>query len=93
LEYEGGKPVAPFKFNYVWLMEEDYRKLIEEMWEPLSSHSSSSFMHKFEENISRVKVIMKNWYFSFKEKSQALLKEIELIRIKKLFDDNSFESS
>jgi len=46
-------------------------------------------MQSFAENISVMKFVTKNWYFSFKEKSQALLKETKL-GTKKLFDDNSF---
>ena len=45
------KPVAPFKFNLEWLLEEDYRKLIEETWEPLETNPNISFMKQMSDNL------------------------------------------
>ena len=40
------KPVAPFKFNPEWLLEEYYQRLIGESWKPLEANPNTSFMKK-----------------------------------------------
>jgi hypothetical protein len=52
-------PPSPFKFNKVWLTEEDYRSLVKGTWVHLESSSSSSFILQFVENLARVKIVTK----------------------------------
>lgn len=51
------KPRAPFKFNHVWLQDEEYTKLIKDHWvsHPISNHRSAAegFCH----NLSQLKQI------------------------------------
>ena len=69
------KSTTPLKFNHIWLLKEDYKNMVEDIWEPLRSHNPSSFMQHFVDNIAKVKYKTKAWSISFKEKCQAHLKE------------------
>jgi len=51
----GPKIPLPMKFNHEWLKEEDYNKMIEETWHPLSEDAGQYFMQQFYENIGKNK--------------------------------------
>jgi hypothetical protein len=65
----GEKLPAPFKFNYNWLPEEDYRNLVSETWVHMMPKSPSSFMRKMVDNLRCIKIVLKHSFHSYKEKT------------------------
>jgi hypothetical protein len=45
LEIEGAsrKPTSPFKFNFAWLKEEIFIKLVKEVWTPIGKTERAMF--------------------------------------------------
>jgi hypothetical protein len=84
------KPPSPLKFNHIWLLEEDFKKLVEDLWVHITL-SSSTYMFQFVENIAKVKEAMRNCIKAYNEKSQASLKEVEF-NISKMYEDNAVGS-
>jgi len=75
LDSGGESPPTPSKFNQVWLTKDDYQTLVEYQCVHIDTSSSSSFMCQFSESIARVKATMKHWLKSYKDRTQAQLKE------------------
>ena len=46
------KPASPFMFNPAWLKEEDYKKLVELNWSPLTTKYSKTFMKQMMDNLT-----------------------------------------
>ena len=46
IEKEDRKPMTPLKFKHMWLLEDNYKKLIEDAWKPLHPCSSMSYMQQ-----------------------------------------------
>ena len=64
------KPPSPFKFDLVWLENEEYRALVQEKWKPLGNHSSKSFMYQMTENLTNINKISKEWGKKHKARQQ-----------------------
>ena len=71
------KPPTHFKFNLVWLENEDYREMFKRNWKPLEVQSSDSYMYKMIDNLSTIKKISKGWGNKFRESQKFELKDSE----------------
>ena len=82
------KPMAPFKFNPAWLMEEDYRKLIGNLLRPLEENANFSYMKRIVENLHKVKRVTKPWARVFSANQEKQLKVVE-ISLKETYEWNN----
>jgi hypothetical protein len=71
------KMSLPMKFNHDWLKEEDYQKMVEETWCPMSEDVSQSSMKQFSENIGKIRKATISWANDFKKKQKAAIVEVE----------------
>jgi hypothetical protein len=65
------KPAIAFKFNFGWLKEESFIKLVEEFWAPLGPTECVAV--QFERNLKALKTASKSWE---KRKKQQLEQDI-----------------
>jgi len=56
IDFENRKPLVPFKFNYSWLVEEQFKYLVLKNWRHYDSSSGDSAMNQSMENLKRDKV-------------------------------------
>eukprot|EP00253_Pinus_taeda_P018044 PITA_18044 len=82
------KPRAPFKFNHIWLQDEEYIKLIKDYWvsHPISNHRTAAegFCH----NLSKLKQITKTWAKEKKVKEDQKILDIES-KLETMLDDRN----
>lgn len=82
------KPRAPFKFNHIWLQDEEYIKLIKDYWvsHPISNNrmTAEGLCH----NPSKLKQITKTWTKEKKVKEDQKILDIEL-ELETLLDDRN----
>jgi hypothetical protein len=86
-EVENIKPLAPFKFNYPRLTEEEFKALVFRNWKHVDSNLDDSIMKQFADNLKRVKGDVVEWTKVYAQKRQDQLKEVEE-GIKSLFNNN-----
>ena len=65
------KSPIPFKFNPIWLENEDYMEMVKRNWKPLEVQSSDNFMYLMADNLSTIKKISKEWGKKFRESQQS----------------------
>jgi len=59
LDKEDQKPMTPMKLIHTWLLEPNYKKLVEDNWVPLNFSSTYPCMQKLADNLSKVKLVTK----------------------------------
>jgi len=91
MEKKFPRPPSPFKFNHVWLRDEDYRKLVQQIWIPINEDDGCSFMGQFTSNIANIKNVSSKWAKELYKKESETLREVESI-IGVLFIDWSTNS-
>ena len=69
--------MALFKFNYAWLLEEDYRKMIGDTWSKLEVNPNITFMKQLSKNFLKFKKVSKPWARVYTANQQKQLKEVE----------------
>ena len=82
------KPPTHFKFNLVWLENEDYREMVKKNWKLLEVQSSDNYMYQMMDNLSTIKKLSKEWGKKFRESEHFVLKDSEK-KIQNLYKSNA----
>lgn len=77
MEKKVPQPSSPFKFNHVWLENEDYRKLVQLNSIPTNEDDGRSSMDQFTSNIANIKNVSSKWAKEFYKKESETLREVE----------------
>ena len=55
------KPISPFKFCAAWIKHEEVLRLIHSNWIPYGVESTSHAATHYEQNLARIKKLLKEW--------------------------------
>lgn len=71
------KPKAPFKFNHIWLQDQDFMKLVSDYSKAHPINREASLTKGFCKNLSELKHIVINWAKEKNRKETAQLTSVE----------------
>eukprot|EP00253_Pinus_taeda_P027180 PITA_27180 len=72
------KPKAPFKFNPIWLMDQNYTKMIKDFWASHPIHGSAPLAKGFCRNLAEIKHLTIEWAKEKRNRETVQLSQIEV---------------